>query len=311
MNILGLALLLALGFIVFQTLLLLHAVVTLTRPTRRSYAFAVARNLPGDPQEAGGIPFEAWTVNARNNTLPLWDIPGLDPGGPVIILSHGWGGSRIVELGRVEHLRPLASRLILWDMPGHGDAPGTSSLGAREHNDLDAIVRQLDTTAPVVLMGFSLGAGVSIHAAATGTPCAAVVAEAPYAIPRTPPTNALAAKGLPAGLSLRLASAWIGLRNGQRLSWTGDGGPFNRARVAADLTCPLLVLHGTDDPIVPIAEAHDIANAAPNARLIKVPGAGHTDLWRTLRADDERFAQLAEFIQQAASLTGEAAADRS
>jgi len=41
------------------------------------------------------------------------------------------------------------------------------------------------------------------------------------------------------------------------------------------LHAPLLVLHGEDDPTVPVSDAHDIASAARNASLEIVDGAGH------------------------------------
>jgi pimeloyl-ACP methyl ester carboxylesterase len=42
------------------------------------------------------------------------------------------------------------------------------------------------------------------------------------------------------------------------------------------LHAPLLVVHGEDDPMVPVADAHDIASTARNASLELVAGAGHS-----------------------------------
>ena len=43
----------------------------------------------------------------------------------------------------------------------------------------------------------------------------------------------------------------------------------------ASLTMPALVLHGTEDPIVPLQWGHELAQTLPNADLITYDGAGH------------------------------------
>src|SRR5690606_17127908 len=41
------------------------------------------------------------------------------------------------------------------------------------------------------------------------------------------------------------------------------------------LRIPVLVVHGEDDDVVPVADAHDIASACKEASLELVPGADH------------------------------------
>ena len=55
---------------------------------------------------------------------------------------------------------------------------------------------------------------------------------------------------------------------------------YDRARAAALLRCPLLVLHGTDDAMGPLESARRIAAAAPQGRLVTIEGGGHLDLAR-------------------------------
>ena len=38
---------------------------------------------------------------------------------------------------------------------------------------------------------------------------------------------------------------------------------------------PTLVVHGEDDPLVPVAGAHDTAAHIPGAKLHLIPGMGH------------------------------------
>ena len=45
--------------------------------------------------------------------------------------------------------------------------------------------------------------------------------------------------------------------------------------VARSIAVPVLVIHGTHDPIVPIAAARQLCTLLPNAGLIEIPLAGH------------------------------------
>jgi pimeloyl-ACP methyl ester carboxylesterase len=280
MNLPGLALILLVGFLLGVALLTVYTVRTLSRPPRRGYAYALARNLPADPRELRfldpfgggterlGATFEQFTFRSRGHDLPVWDVRGCHDAGPTIILVHGWGDSRVVSLCRAPTLLRLSRRLILWDLPGHGDTARNSrcSLGMREPDDLAALIETV-ADRPLVLYGHSLGAGVAIETAARLGPdaVAGVVAEAPYARPLTPARNVMRLARLPYRLNLPLAMAILRPR-------------FDRAARAADLRMPLLVIHGDNDLVCPVADARSIA-AAANATLAVVPGGGHVDLF--------------------------------
>ena len=278
----GLAILLALGGIIYALILILGTNWKLRHPPRRTYAAALARNLPSDPSELETpLPFDSWNFRSRNLDLPVWDITGQSPQGPVIILTPGWGDSRIGALVRTPYLAEHASRIIAWDMPGHGEAPGTSTLGVREPQDLAALVEHL--ACPVVLFGWSLGAGVSIAAATDpnmSSQILAVIAEAPYRFPETPARNVLRASQLPSGFSLTGAMWTLGL--------TGKGRRnFDRCAHAARLSCPLLVIHGENDPVCPPADGCAIADAAPDGTFALIESGDHNRLW----TDPGMFAQ--------------------
>ncbi len=49
----------------------------------------------------------------------------------------------------------------------------------------------------------------------------------------------------------------------------------NRTRSLASVTAPTLVIHGADDPLVPLAHGHASARAIPGAKLVVVEGLGH------------------------------------
>ena len=49
----------------------------------------------------------------------------------------------------------------------------------------------------------------------------------------------------------------------------------NRKKALASVTAPTLVIHGTDDPVVPVEAGRDTADALPGAHLMLIDGMGH------------------------------------
>jgi pimeloyl-ACP methyl ester carboxylesterase len=52
-------------------------------------------------------------------------------------------------------------------------------------------------------------------------------------------------------------------------------GSSPRHEVLRTVTCPFLVLHGVDDPLVPVTGGRDTAAAVPGAKLVEIAGMGH------------------------------------
>lgn len=69
----------------------------------------------------------------------------------------------------------------------------------------------------------------------------------------------------------------------------------HRAERLPRITAPTLVIHGQDDPLIPVAAARDLARRIPGARLEILPGWGHDlpePLWPRLAAEVARNAGL-------------------
>lgn len=271
MHIPGLITLLALAGLIYLGVLVALLAWGLTHPPRRTYSSAVARGVPGSPDElTPPLHCEEWTFASRDRTLPAWDARGLNAAGPTIIFTHGWGDSRLGALPRMHALAPLASRLIAWDLPGHGEAPGICRLGRYEAADLKALLDRV--SGPVVLLGWSLGAGLCIEVAADNPRILAVIAEAPYRLQDASARNVLRGARLPSGQTLDLALLLLGMKGGWRIR-------SDRAAIASRVSCPMLVLHGTEDEVCPLDDARAIAAAAPRATLVEIEGGDHNRLW--------------------------------
>lgn len=313
MDILGLIQALLVGLAIAVAILTLWTIARLRRPRRWTYAAAVARNEPGDPSELDSPRrFEPFTFRdpATGLDLPAWEIAGDAPSGPVAILTPGWSESRVTGLWRVPALAPVCSRIVVWDPPGHGEAPGYSALGVREPAALAALVERAAPESPppnIVLYGWSMGAGVSIAAAGKAKAAGrvlCVIAEAPYRRLFAPVRNVAKLWGLPAWPNGPLALWTLGLWLGAGPTWRR----LDRARLAACVSAPLLVLHGEADEICPARDGVDIASAAQRGLYIGVSGAGHMDLWLERECAQQATAAVRDFIRAALLKTGKGAA---
>ncbi len=286
-DLLALLPLLALGALVYALVLLGWLTFKLAKPPRRTFAVALAQGRPADPSQLPQArPFREFTFAFAGLQLHAWDVPGDDPSGPICVLTHGFGDSRLGGLSRVPALVPCCSRIVLWDMPGHGESPGSCAQGTHEVSALLALLGTLPEERKLVLFGWSLGAGVSIACGASwrqtpqGHRLAGIIAESPYRFARTPASNVLRSMGMPGGVWLRAALGLIALSPPKPPKpFAMRDEVFDRARFAASLRgVPLLVLHGSDDHVSPIADGRAIAEAA-GGTLIELPGGGHFGLW--------------------------------
>jgi len=293
--VIGLIQLLAIGFGLYLLTLILYTMRGLTRPHRQTYASAVARSLPGDPSELDTpIEYESCTIKGAQDELEFWMLKGNNPDGPTLVMTHGWGSSRQGGLKRLEPFIDRCSQIVIWDLPGHGDSGGHTRLGAHEHQDLTRVLHSIPGNQSLVLFGWSMGAGVSLACADQYTgdhTISAVICESPYSIAITPARNVIRLRGVPHRLNLKPAIALLGIRFGIGASWGG----FDRTEIASRNEQPILILHGVEDPVSPIADGRSIAQIAPNATLVEIEDAGHNNLWtdevfRTQTIDEiERF----------------------
>tara|TARA_E500000318_G_scaffold105538_2_gene112550 strand:+ start:32 stop:1021 length:990 start_codon:yes stop_codon:yes gene_type:complete len=296
---LGLALLLAAGGALYLAVLTLFTLHRLRHPHRRTYAYAVARGIPGEPSELDrpaeyeSVPVACDSVG-RERTIDAWAVRGDNPEGPAIVVTHGWGASRIDMLSRFEALRPHTSRVVLWDMPGHGETPGACTLGAREPADLARVIRSAardpdDATTRIVLYGYSLGAEVTLksmsqlgRAHLDQSDIAGIILEAPYRRGITPAKAVLDASRFPRRINLPLAMALGSLINSTSLNerWhdAAERAATPLATAHKGRPLPLLVIHGERDTISPRADGEAIAQAA-HGTLAEIDGAGHKDLF--------------------------------
>lgn len=181
-------------------------------------------------------------------------------GRPTILYFHGNGGSIGDRDGKARRLLDRGYGLLLAGYRGYGGNPGKPSeagLFADGRAWLAALERLGVPAREAVLYGESLGSGV-VAELATETAVAGVVLEAPY----TSIVDVAA-----------LRYWFVPVR---RLVLDR----FDTEARIPRLRAPVLIIHGSDDRIVPVEHGRRLHEAARgDKRLAVLDGGGHTDLF--------------------------------
>lgn len=211
-----------------------------------------------------------------------------DPGGPSVLLVHGWRSraSRFARL--VDGLTQAGHHVLAFDGVAHGDSTG------RRTTILDhlAVAREIVERSgpPVGVVGHSFGGLTAGIALAEGLPGAALVALA--AVPSFADLNRgfLETIGLPPALHARHS------RLVARRLFPDDPDPVARFDlVHRPAPVPALFVHGSRDREVPPAASRALHAAHPGSRLVELD-AGHNsvlDADATVAAVVEHLARVA------------------
>jgi len=187
-----------------------------------------------------------------------WQAP---EGRPTVLFFHG-NAQTVFEWALIKaDLEPLACGLLLIDYPGYGKSTGTpaeQSLYAAGR----AAYRWLlsDRGIPsgkIVLFGKSLGGPVAADVARNEHPMGLILESTFSSIP------AMIKRLVP----LPIRSSWF------------SSEVYDTVSRLREIRRPVLIIHGTADTTVPVAEAHTLYQSANDPKeLYIVEGAGHNDV---------------------------------
>jgi uncharacterized protein len=201
---------------------------------------------------ADGLTLHGWFV-------PSGQSPAPPAARPTILVFNGNAGNRAYRAPLAKALQALGFQVLLFDYRGYGEnqgAPTEDGLMADARAARDYLRGRADVAAArVVYFGESLGTGVAVRLAAERAPAALIL--------RSPFTS-IAELGqfhypmLPARLLVRDRFASID--------------------VIGRVSCPLLIIAGDRDSVVPAAQSRRLYEAAPGAKtMVMIPGADHND----------------------------------
>lgn len=224
------------------------------------YPFDATRVAPADL----GLSLGVETFESGGQKLVLW-VAKPRKGQPVILYFHGNAGNLAARTGRFKRFIERGYGLVALGYRGSSGSSGTPSETTIEY-DAGRLFKRIETFAgagPVVIYGESLGAAVALAAIErAGKQPAALVLEAPFTTVRA--------------VALHVAPELEPLLGRMKSQWN------SLARIQG-LRAPLLILHGSADELIPIAQGRQLFAAAPAKikQFREVKGGHHTDLWRS------------------------------
>jgi dipeptidyl aminopeptidase/acylaminoacyl peptidase len=253
----------------------------------------VPGRLPVDVLGLGAVPVQVPGPNGK--TLFAWFVPVPDvSNAPTVLVMHGWGANASMMLPSVAPLQAAGMAVLLLDARGHGasgDEPFTSL--PRFAQDIDAgmdwLAQQPQVDARcLAVIGHSVGAGAALLSATRRDDIQAVVSISAFAHPYEVMRRLLATHHIP-----YLVLGWYVLRHVQRVIGArfDDIAPI---RSMARVRCPVLLVHGEDDDMVPFDDARRLLAAGQVGRVQLLAVAGRHDPSEALQADQS---QLVSFLK--------------
>jgi fermentation-respiration switch protein FrsA (DUF1100 family) len=217
---------------------------------------------PARPADAGQV----WLQTSFGKVEAWYLAPAVASNvrAPLLIFTHGNGELIDFWPGEFDPAREWGMGVLLVEYPGYGRSEGSPS----ERSITEAVLAAHDWARAqpgidpnrIIPYGRSLGGGAAM-ALASQRPAPALILESTFS------SVAAFARGFFApGFLIR--------------------DRFDTLTAVKDFKGPILVLHGSQDTIVPPQHGADIAAAAPRAKLIWLP-CGHNDCprpWNEIKA---------------------------
>ena len=224
-------------------------------------------------------------------------VPETDGPVPLIILCHGFGGNHDGNRDYADYFVSQGFATFNLDFCGGGfvsksDGTMTEMSVLTEAEDLNAVVDYFladERFSCILLWGASQGGFVSGYVAAQRPgDIRAAVLEFPAIVLQDDARAKLLADG-----TFPETSKVLGVTISRK--YNEDAISFDYYEHIAACTCPVLILHGDRDPIVPLSYSERAKEVLPDAELIVYPGQGHGFMGSS--RDDAKAAETAFFIK--------------
>jgi fermentation-respiration switch protein FrsA (DUF1100 family) len=215
---------------------------------------------PAEPALAGLPEMRRISTMAEDGIAGVSWYAEAKPDQPTILFCHGRSGHVARDLKRARLFLDAGCGLLLLGYRGYGGNKGRPTergLQADAEGALQWLLSQQLGYGDIVLYGRSLGSGVVMPVAAH-RPFRAIILESPFA--SIPDVASVTHPRVPRVLMSRVK--------------------FDNLSKIKDIEAPLLILHGTEDEIVPPASAEKLYNAATaEKQILWFEGGSHSDLF--------------------------------
>lgn len=224
---------------------------------QRSFLFPIPTTERTSPQAAGFPEAEEHVLTtADGEKVVIWHVPA-KPGRPVILYFHGNGDFLAGFFGRFRNLIADGIGVVALSYRGYAGSSGHPSERGLLQDAATAYAFTMDrySAKRIVVWGFSLGTGVAVAVAARSV--GKLILEAPFT------STADVAASLFWFMPVRLV-----MRD-----------QFRSDERIVHVRVPLLVMHGSNDPAIPIVFGERLfALAREPKQFVRFPGGGHENL---------------------------------
>jgi len=255
-----------------------------------------------------GLPFTTARIpSAQGKSLHAWLIPApasVPQPAPALVIVHGWGSNADLMLPLAPPLHAAGLALLFIDTRCHGasDDDTFASLPRFAEDTVHAVdwlaARSDIDSSRIALLGHSVGAGAVLLAASWRERITAVVSLAAFAHPAEMMQRWMIEQDLPDAVIGPYILRYVQHTIGYRFDVIAP------VSTLPQLRCPVLLMHGEDDTVVPVADAHRLLAAADSGKVqLHIGPGGHDSMEAFLTVIGQVSGFLTEHCIQSAPRT--------
>lgn len=234
-----------------------------------------------------GLDFQDVWIDVEQDQIHGWWIPHSQKSVPVILYFHGNASNNgdVTDMAQVFHDLGLSTLLI--DYRGYGKSSSIFPNESRVYEDAIATWNYLTNkrqikAADIFVYGHSLGGAVAIELARQHPELAGLITEGTFTSVQTLAQHNRFLRIFP-------------------LNWIINQ-CFDSINKIKSLQTPMLIIHGTEDEIIPVTMAAELFISKPEPKqLVIIPQAGHTNVHEV--QDQNYFSSLDKFIRRNSEIT--------
>ena len=234
----------------------------------------------GNPQQALGLPYASVSIPDELGPMPAWFIPARTHTWAIVVHGINDDLEAGLRIAPTLHRDGLPALLISYreDLGAPRSPDGLHHMGLTEWRDLAAAARYALSHGArhLVLVGYSMGGSIVtqfIEHSSLAAHVAGLVLDAPALDWKAILSFNATEMGLPA-----FAADPVEWMIGARID--ADWGSLDALQHPGDFDLPILLFHGTEDKLVPIATSDKFARELPHwVTYYRVSHAGHTEAW--------------------------------
>lgn len=244
-----------------------------------------------DPGERGVIYQDIYIETANQQKLHGWLLPNAGELNGTVVFFHGNGENISTHVGAVYWLPQYGYRVIVVDYRGYGKSDGQATLDgaiADIKNTLQYVVYHYPESCPLIVMGQSIGASMSVYAVASSAikdKIHALVLVAPFSDYQKVAQETL-------------SKSWLTWLFQYPLSWTINNDYRPADYIGSISPVPVYIIHGMSDTIISKEHSQKLFELALEPKKLFLIEGGHNNVASTEKYREELVSILKEIQER-------------